>query len=104
MLFLGLCFETLVDPFPCSRVNAPPFRDSQRSRGAYLLVELCGSPCPAGVSNGSSLKGGNLSIGLVMCEIDVFAGICNSDGRVEERRPVPVITVVVMSQSAVFAN
>lgn len=70
------------------------------------MVELdCGSPCPAAVSYGSSLKGGNLSIGLVMdCEIDVFAGICNSGGRVEERRPVPVTTVVVMSQSAVFAT
>lgn len=103
MLFLDLCFEILEDPFPCSREKALAFRGSQRSCGVYLTVELdCGSSGAAAVS---SLNGGNLSIGLVIdCELDAFVGVCNSDGRIEERRPAPVTMVVVMSQNAVLCR
>ena len=106
ILFLDLCLELLTGPFPCSRENMLVFRGSQRSFGAYLIVELdCGSPGCTDVSYGSSLYGGNLSTGLVIgCVLGAFVGFCNPDGRVEESRPVPVTVVVVMSQSAVSAS
>lgn len=100
MLFLGLCFEALVDPFPCSREKAPAFRGSQRSCGVYLTVELeCGPSGSAIVSCDSSLNDGNLSIGLVIdCELDAFVGVCKSDFCIGERRSVPVTVVAIMSQ------
>lgn len=104
ILFLGLCLEFLAGPFPGSREKMLGFRGSQTPFGAYLTVD-CGSPGFTDGSYGSSLYGGNLSTGLVIgCVLDAFVGVCNSDGRVEERRPVPVTVVVVMSQNSVSAS
>lgn len=105
ILFLGLCLEFLTGPFPCSREKTPAFLGSQRSFGVYLMVEVaCGSPGFPTVSYVSSVNGGNLSTGLVIgCVLDIFVGVCNSNGRVEERRPVPVTVAVVMSQSSISA-
>jgi hypothetical protein len=99
MLFLGLCFECLMGPLVWSEERSFPLRGSQRSFGAYLIVEFewvsLGS---AAVSYRSFLNCGNLSIGLevIDCEVEATVGVCNSDCRMEARRPVPVTMVVVI--------
>ena len=98
-LFLDLVLEFLIVPFACSHVAAPALRPSQWPFGANLAEEFEGvSPGSEALLYGSPVNDGNLSTGLVIdCEVDdAVAVTCNSGCRIEDRRPVPVTTVVVM--------
>lgn len=97
ILFLDLCFGILIDPFICPRGKGPVLRGSHGSFGACRMGLVWGSPEGATVSWVSSLKSGNLSIGLaICCELDAFVGVCHCGSRIEERRPVPVTVVVLI--------
>lgn len=104
ILFSGLCFESL-GPFAYSQAMCPTFRGCQRSFGAYLTAGFKGeSPTSVAVSYDSSLKGGNLSIGLVIdCELEVFVGGCQFDCRIEEC-PAPITVVVLMLQAQIVLS
>lgn len=66
ILFLDLLFEFNVGCL-LSRGNCACFRGSQRSVAAYLIELECDSLGSVVVSGTSSMNGGNLSIGLVIC-------------------------------------
>lgn len=100
ILFLDLCFGFLSDPFAKSRFAKPAFLGTQRLFGVYGGVGFASGSYVFGVSESSSPNAGNLSTGLVKnCVFGALVGICNSVGCNEERRPVPVVIAVVISQS-----